>query len=179
MTIRISIILGIIFSLGIVQAQDNLPLNSDVEYEVRADSLLKSNQSQNLQVTIACNSSGGLDFYEIKVYDLKVFWTLVSATLNDQPVWLVNSNSRSDNNKVLAWYYNAEQNLLRLYPSEWNGTYRLDLTITASILQPAKLSTISSKLISLQAELGGQKYECVPVGSGGEMTFKRKTQRNR
>ena len=157
-------------------AQDTLPVNSAMQYEVQADSLLKSNQPQNLQIIISCNSSAGLNFYEIKINGLKVLWTLVSAKLNEQPVWLVNSNTRTDNNKVLAWYYDSEQSLLRLYPAEWEATYVLDLTVSASILQPAKLSKSDSKLVSLEADLGGQKFTCVTTESGGEMTFKRKIQ---
>jgi hypothetical protein len=146
---------------------------------VQADSLLKTNQPQDLIISISCTSPVGLEAYEIKIYDLKVLWTIVSANLNDQSIWLVNADSKSDNENVLAWYYDSEQNLLRLHPSEWQSGYILDIKIRASILQPALLEKNDSQIVTLEANVGGQKYQCSPGGSGDDMTFKRKVRTTR
>lgn len=179
MITRISIILVIGLSLVSLFAQDNLPVYSAVQYEVRADSLLKTNQPQDVTISISCNSSGGLDAYEIKIYDLKVLWTLVSAKLNDEAIWLVNAKSKSENEKVVAWHYDKDQNLLRFYPVDWQSGYSLELTVRASILQPALLENNDSKIVSLETDVGGQKYQCSTIRSGGDMTFKRKLRQTR
>ena len=179
MITRISFILVIGLSLVSLFAQDNLPVYSAVQYEVRADSLLKTNQPQEVTILISCNSSGGLDAYEIKIDDLKVLWTLVSANLNDQSVWLVNAESKSDNEKVLAWQYDSEQDLLRLFPADWSSGYQLEVTVRASILQPALLEKNDSRIVLLEVDVGGQKYQCATSGSGGDMTFKRKLRQTR
>jgi hypothetical protein len=179
MITRISIVLVIGLSMVSLFAQDNLPLTSAVQYEVRADSLLRSNQPQDVTLLLTCNSTAGLDAYEIKIYDLKVMWTLVSANLNGEPLWLVSADTRTGKENVLAWEYDAEQALLRLYPNEWAGRNQLEVTVRASILQPALLKKTDSKVIALEADMGGQKFQCETTGSGGDMTFKkniRKTQ---
>jgi hypothetical protein len=179
MITRISFILVIGLSLISLIAQDNLPITSAVQYEIQADSLVKTNQPQEVTISITCNSPNDLESYELKIYDLKVLWTLVSANLNDQPIWLVNAESQSENEKVLAWQYNAEQNLLRLFPAAWQSGYRLDVTVRASILQPALLEKTDSRSVLLEADVGGQKYQCSTTQSGGEMTFKRKLRQTR
>jgi len=179
MIIRFSIILGILLSLVSLYAQDNLPVYSAVQYEVQADSLLKTNQPQNVTISISSSSPGGLETYEIKIYNLKVLWILVSANLNDESIWLVNAESRSENEKVLAWEYDAEQNLLRLFPAEWPSGYRLEVTVRASILQPVLLEKNDSQIVTLEADVGGQKYQCATTGSGDDITFKRKLRQTR
>jgi hypothetical protein len=179
MVTRISIILVIVISLISLNAQDNLPVYSVVQYEVQADSLLKTNQPQDVTISISCNSPGGLDAYEIKIYDLKVLWTIVSANLDDQALWLVNADSKSEKENVLAWYYDLEQNLLRLHPSDWPSDYTLELTVRVSILQPALLIKNDSRIVTVEADVSGQQFMCSPSGSGSEMTFKRKVRNTR
>ena len=179
MIYRIFVIFGIFLSLISLCVQDNLPTYSAVQYEVRADSLLKTNEPQDLIISISASSSGGLAAFELKIYDLKVLWTLVSAKLNDEPIWLINTDSKSDKQNVLAWKYESEENLLRLYPSDWQSGYNLELMVRLSILQPGSLANNDSKSIALEADLGGQRYQCSPSGSGNDMTFKRKVRNTR
>jgi hypothetical protein len=176
---RFCLILGILLSLISLYAQDNLPVYFAVQYEVQADSLLRSNQPQDLTLLISCNSPAGLDAYEIKIYDLKVLWTLVSANLNDEPLWLVNANAKSEKENVLAWQYDSDQSLLRLFPNEWEAGHQLEIKVKASILQPSLLKKSDSKEIILEANRGGQKYQCSPTASGRDMTFKRKIRSTR
>ena len=176
---RYTIILGIFLLLVSLGAQDNLPTYSAVQYEIQADSLMKTNQPQEMLISISAASSGNLDAYEIKIYDLKVHWTVISASFNDEPLWLVNSDSKSDNMNVLAWNYDPEENILRLHPSDWQSGYNLNVTVRLSILQPALVKKSDSKNIALEADLGGVRYQCSQNGSGGEMTFKRKVRNNR
>jgi hypothetical protein len=159
-------------------AQENLPTYSAVEYEIQADSLIKSNQPQDMLISIS-SSSGGLDAYELKIYDLKVLWTLVSAKLNDEPIWLVNDDLKSDRENVLAWEYDSEQNLLRLYPADWQSGYELELMVRLSILQPGLVKKNDAKSIALEADIGGTKYKCSSRGTGSDMTFKKKVRNTR
>jgi len=172
-------ILGIFLFLVSLGAQDNLPVYSSVEYEVQADSLLKTNEPQQISISLSSNSSTGIDAYELKIYDLKILWTIVSASLNAEPIWLINADSKSDQENVLAWNYNSEQNLLRLYPSDWQAGYDLELIVRLSILQPGLIMKSDLKNISLETELGGVKYKCIPRGSGDNITFKRKVRNTR
>jgi len=176
---RILIIPVIFLSLASLNAQDNLPLYSAVQYEVQADSLFRSNEPQDLIVSISSSSSQGLESYELKIYDLKVLWTLVSATFNNEPIWLVKADSKSDNEKVLSWNYDREQSLLRLYPPDWQSGYELEVTVRLSILEPGLVKKTDAKNLSLEAEFGGTKYQCSPRGSGSDMTFKKKLRKTR
>ena len=108
-----------------------------------------------------------------------MLWTLVSARLNNESIWLVNADSKSERENVLAWNYDAEQSLLRLYPSDWQSGYDLELTVRVSILQPGLVKKSDTRSIALEADLGGTKYHCSPSGSGSDMTFKRKVRNTR
>ena len=176
---RIFIILSIFLLQISVYAQENLPTYSAVEYEIQADSLLISNEQQDMLLSISSSSSGGLDAYELKIYDLKVLWTLVSAKLNDEAIWLFNAGSKSDRENVLAWEYDSEQNLLRVYPSAWQSGYDLELMVRLSILQPGLVKKNDAKSIALEADIGGTKYQCSPRGTGSDMTFKKKMRNTR
>ena len=172
-------ILGIFLLLVSLDAQDNLPVYSSVEYEVQADSLLKTNEPQQISISISSNSSAGIDAYELKINSLKVLWTIISANLNAEPIWLINAETNVDKENVLAWNYDPGENLLRLYPSDWQAGYDLELIVRMSILQPGLVETSDSKNLSLETEFGGVKYKCLPRGSGGNMTFKRKVRNTR
>jgi hypothetical protein len=166
----------LLFSLS---AQDNLPVYSSVQYEVQADSLLKTNEPQTISISISSNSSTGIDAYELKINSLKVLWTIVSANLNSEPIWLINEDTNPDKENVLAWNYDPEENLLRVYPSDWQAGYDLELITRMSLLQPGLIDRSDSKNLSLETELGGVKYRCLPRGSGDNLTFKRKAQNTR
>jgi len=172
-------ILGISIFLVSLGAQDNLPVYSSVEYEIQADSLLKTNEPQQISISISSTSSAGIDAYELKINSLKVFWTIVSANLNTEPIWLINADTKPDKENVLAWNYDPEENLLRLYPSDWQRGYDLQLIVRMSILQPGLIEKSDSKNLSLETELGGVKYKCLPRGSGDNITFKRKVRNTR
>ena len=176
---RIFIILSIFLMLISLNAQENLPTYSAVEYEIQPDSLFKSNEPQDILISIFSSSSGGLDAYELKIYDLKVMWTIVSAKLNDESIWLVNDDSKSDRDNVLAWKYDSEQNLLRLYPSEWQSGYDLELMVRLNILQPGLVKKNDTKSIALEVNIGDAKYQCSPRGTGSDMTFKKKVRNTR
>jgi hypothetical protein len=174
-----TIIFGISLILNSLNAQDNLPTYSAVQYEVQADSILKTNEPQDMLISISCSSPGGLNAYEIKIDNLKVLWTLVSARLNEEPIWLLNADSKSDKDNVLSWNYDQGKNLLRLYPSDWQAGYDLEVIVSLSILQPALLVKNDSRIVTLETDIGGQKYKCFPRGSGGDMMFKRKVRNTR
>jgi hypothetical protein len=176
---RILIIPGIFLSLISLHAQDSLPTYSAVQYEVQADSLFRSNEPQELIISISSRSSQGLEAYELKINDLKVLWTLVSATLNNEAIWLVNADSKSDNQNVLSWNYDPEQSLLRLYPQDWQSEYELEVTVRLSILEPGLVKKSDAKSVALEADFGGTKFQCSPRGSGGDMTFKKKVRNTR
>jgi len=176
---RILIILSIFLLQISVYAQENLPTYSAVEYEIQADSLLKSNEQQDMLISISSSSSGGLDAFELKIYDLKVMWTIVSAKLDNEEIWLVNSGAKSERENVLAWEYDSDQNLLRIFPSDWQSGYDLELMVRLNILQPGLVKKNDTKSIALEVDIAGTKYQCSPRGTGSDMTFKRKVRNTR
>ena len=176
---RILIITGIFLSLISLYAQDNLPTYSAVQYEVQADSLFRSNEPQEVIISISSSSSPGPEAYELKIYDLKTLWTLVSAKLNNEAIWLVNADSKSDNQNVLSWNYDQELSLLRLYPPDWPSEYELEVTVRLSILEPGLVKKSNAKSLALEADLGGARFQCSPRGSGGDMSFKKKLRNTR
>ena len=169
-----TIIWGILLLLVSLNAQDNLPVYSAVQYRILTDSLSKSNEPQDMLISITNSSPGTVVAYELKIYDLKVLWTIVSAKLNDEDLWLVNRDSNPENENVLSWNYDSGKNLLRIYPPERQAGYDLEIMLRLSILQPGLITKSDSKNVSLEADLSGVTYTCLPRESGDLIKFKRK-----
>ena len=112
---------------------------------------------------------------------MKIFTKLriVSAKLDNEDIWLVNADSKSDRENVLAWEYDSDQNLLRIFPSDWQSGYDLELMVRLNILQPGLVKKNDTKSIALEADIGGTKYKCSSRGTGNDMTFKKKVRNTR
>jgi len=67
-----TMILGIFLLVVSLGAQDNLPIYSAVQYEIQADSLMKTNEPQEMLISISAASSGDIDAYEVKIYDYNI-----------------------------------------------------------------------------------------------------------
>ena len=171
--------MGILLLLVSLNAQDNLPVYSAVQYRILTDSLYKSNEPQDMLIAVTNSSPGSVEAYELRIYDLKVFWTIVSARLNGEDLWLVNRDLNSEDVNVVSWNYDSDKNLLRIYPPARQAGYELELMIRMSILQPGLITKSDSKNISLEADLGGVTYSCLPGDSGDHINFKRKARNKR
>jgi hypothetical protein len=153
-------------------AQETLPVLSDIQYEVQADSLSRVNKPQNMTVVINCNSGDDVSAYQLHMENNSVIWTLLSVTLNGEPIWLVQSDARSDRDNVLAWNYDRQLGSLRLYPPSWETPYTLNLALRVNLLKPLDINRRETGIVVVEATTGNTRYQGSPVGEGNNIFFK-------
>ena len=99
-------------------------------------------------------------------------WSLISALLNGESLWLLQSDSASDNDRVLAWNSNKNESNFLLYPSDWQTIFTLDLEIQINLMNISSLTIDSQDQIILDAIYNGITYECITSGRGNTIIFK-------
>jgi hypothetical protein len=156
----------------IAGAQEILPSLSDIQYEIQADSLSRANTSQDVSLSITCGSANEIDTYTLKIENAAAQLTVVSAEFNNETIWLINAKSKSNRENVLAWYYYPEENILRLYPSDWQPSYTLNLVVRVNLLRPFAIAKKTLTSVSLQIESITGKFQCATTGKGNRVAFK-------
>ena len=156
----------------ITRAQEILPSLSDIQYEIQADSLSRANKSQDLSLSITCGSASEVNTYALKIEEAAAQLTVVSAEFNNETIWLINAKSKSNRENVLAWYYYHEDNVLRLYPSDWQPSYTLNLVVRINLLRPFAITKNAQTSVSLQIESDMGKFQCATTGKGNRVAFK-------
>ena len=156
----------------IAGAQEILPSLSDIQYEIQADSLSRANTSQDVFISITCASINEVSNYVLKIEEAAALLTVVSAEINNESIWLINDKSKSDRDNVLAWYYYPEENVLRLYPSDWQTSYTLDLVVRINLLKPSAIVKKARSSVNLQIESETGNFQCATTGRGNRIAFR-------
>jgi hypothetical protein len=153
------------------EGQNPIATRLDISYNVAADSLFRKNNPQNLNLSIACGSSEVIDVYRVTMSDTEVLWTVVSAELNGQPLWLIMNNGQSPRNNILAWDYDEEQKMLRFYPPPESNTYNLDLHLQINLLHSGSIQKKSTREVILEAQAAGNLTRCSLKEGGNKVAF--------
>ena len=153
-------------------AQNTVPVRSDISYEVSADSLLRNNSPQDLKLSLTCGSADDIDAYVLRLSDGEALWTVVSAELNGQPLWLIMNEGKPERSDVLAWQYDQTEKILRLYPPPGNNNYDLNLVLQVNLLRSNTIKKMSIKEVALETESSGSLSRCSNKGIGNKVAFK-------
>ncbi len=156
----------------IAGAQVTLPSISDIQYEIQADSLSRANTSQDVSLSITCGSINEVKSYVLKIEEAAALLTVISAEFNNEAIWLINSKSKSDKENVLSWYYFPKENVLRLYPSDWQSSYTLNLVVRINLLRPFAIAKKTRSFVNLVVESDAGKFQCATIGMGNRVAFK-------
>ena len=165
----------ILFSLLLLPglwAQDNLPTLSAIQYQIQTDSVSRTSSPQDITVTVSAGSVNDLSDLILGIDEVSAFWTVVSANLNDQTLWLINSPAPSEKQNVLAWRFDQEENSLYLYPRDDQLSSDLTLIVRLNLLRPNRIASQSSTTINMLADVGNVRYQCVTTGSGNTISFR-------
>jgi hypothetical protein len=163
-------VLVVLISSG--HAQDLLPARTDIVYEISADSLSLNNVPQDLNLSITCGSPDLINAYILRLDETAVLWTLVSAELDNQPLWLIMNDNNSERSDILAWQYDPLEKVLRFYPPKIGIHYDLKMALKICLLQPGPIQKKSSKEVALEALTTNGITRCATKGSGNRVVFK-------
>ena len=151
-------------------AQDTKPTTSALTFEVLSTSLQMSKEPQNIRIIISCNGSQDIESLTLKMTQIKALWSVVSAKLNNQPLWLIKSENMSNKDDVLAWNLSAQDSELILFPNEWSTPYVMELEIQLNLNDPKISQKEASTNITMEASMAGESYHCSPTGRGNQLS---------
>jgi len=165
----------VIFSLFILPglwAQDTLPALAAIQYQIQTDSLSRTSSPQDITVSVFAGSVSDLSDLSLSIDDVSAYWTVVSANLGDQTLWLINAQVPSEKQNVLAWQFDQKDNSLYFYPREDQLSSDLTLVVRLNLLRPNRIVRRISTTINLLADIGNVRYQCVATGSGNTISFR-------
>jgi len=162
----------VVFLISSGRGQDLLPARTDIVYEISADSLSLNNVPQDLNLSITCGSSDVINAYILRLDETAVLWTIVSAELNNQPLWLIMNENNSERSDILAWQYDPLEKVLRFYPPKISTNYDIKIALRICLLQAGHIQKKSSKEVALEALTTNGIARCTTKGPGNRVVFK-------
>jgi len=157
--------------LSVVVSQDE-PLTSDISYEVLTDVLEIADKPQTLIISINCNSDGPVQYLALDLQGIPSVMSLVSATLNNKPLWLIQSKGAEQTlPNILSWHFEKENSRLVLYPGSWAAGYLLDIEIQVSIDKLNEIRTEESETVRMETQLPSGKFSAISSGRGNKIIF--------
>jgi hypothetical protein len=167
----IKIIAFLLLSTVLFAQQENL-ITSEIKFEVDSESLQITEKPQTISVKIACESAEVVQFYNLRFAETDAVWSLISARLNGDSLWLIQSNSAPSQNKVLSWETEKSKSHLILFPASWQSGYVLELEIQINLEHTSNIVNDTDEKILLGANLPSGSYESSPFGRGNRISFK-------
>lgn len=155
------------------RAQDPVSVRSDILYEISADSLYPKNIDQDLTLSVSNASNEQIDVFIVQLDNINnVLWTVVSADLDNQPLWLITGNRKPERSDILAWEYDQENKNLKLYPPNRGAAYKLTTVLRLNLLKSQNIRPGSSTNLNLIVQSGGSLSRCSTNGSAGQLNFR-------
>ncbi len=152
---------------SVVFGQDQLPVTNQINIEVLSPSITISKQPQNMTIRIGANDAASLDFIALQLDSTQAVWTVLSARVDGQELWLVQSDVRPDKDNLMAWRYDSETQLLRIYPGQWPAGFELDLEVQLNLVNLRTAGEkISDRVVAL-ASISSVVSRCSESGRGG------------
>lgn len=167
----IKFIAFLLFSTVLFAQEENL-VTSEINFEVVSESLQITKKPQTVSVRITCGSGEFVQFFNLRFAETDAVWSLISARLNGDSLWLIQSNSAPSQNKVLSWETEKGKSQLILYPAAWQSDYVLDLEIQINLEKTSDIVKDTDDTILLGANLPSGSYECSPAGRGNIISVK-------
>lgn len=152
-------------------AQTDRPITYDLTIEVLNETLKSNKDPQNIIVIINCNSAQDLQALTLKMNKMKSVWSVISAKINEQTLWLIKADVSASNDKVLAWNHKTESSELKLYPSAWQVPYVLELEIQLNLNDTNGSLKESTETLIMEATVSGTSYQCATEGRGNQLNL--------
>jgi hypothetical protein len=168
---QISVILMLLL-MSSSYAQVIKPATTEIRHEVLDELIDVDQEDQTLNLQVTSLISAGVQYFNIGFEKIPARWSLISAQLNGETLWLVKANIHPGNEKVLAWDYNPDSKEIRLYPHGWPAPYVLDLQIQLNIEGVVDTEQISDDNVLLEAELSAGAYLATPTGRGNKISLR-------
>jgi hypothetical protein len=169
------IIFGYVFLVLIVignsQSQQVKPVTADIALEVITQSLKLSQEPQRLVLKISCQSAQEIQCFDLKLTTVQAIWSVVSATLNDQSLWLIKSGMSVNQDKILAWDFSTEDSKLSLFTHPWQVPYVLQLELQVNLKNINELSEDYADNLILESIMSGESFQCSTIGRGNRINF--------
>ena len=167
------IVLLIVFiNLQLIYAQSANRKSTDIQISVNTESIEKTIQPQELVMEINKNIQGQPGFMSVGFENVESGLTLVSAKLNNDELWLINSAASSTNEKVIAWDFDEENSRLVLYPYNWNSPYVLELNIQVNLKNLSSIENSDNANVILTSKLSNEMVDALPTGNGNVIQIK-------
>jgi hypothetical protein len=152
-------------------AQTERPTTYDLTIEVLNEALKSNKDPQIISAIIQCGSAQDLQVLTLKMNNLKSVWSVISAKLNEQALWLIKSDVSANNEKVLAWNHETGSSELKLYPSVWQVPYVLELEIQINVTNTNRSLKEQSETLNMEATISGVSYRCAADGRGNQLNI--------
>ena len=168
------LLFAICFTLlnSISWAQQVLPVNNDINYEIITDTLKITKELQNFTISINNQSQETIEQFKLRFDGVKVHWTLQRAALNQENLWLIQSNDIPGQNKILAWETDQSNSQLIVYQSNFRGPYNLILDVQINLTaKPSAKGDIVDNIV-LEAVTSNGMYSCNPINKSSIIIFK-------
>lgn len=166
------VFLVLLFNLQFLNAQGTNQKTSEIQINVKTESIEKSIQPQELSLEINKNNQETPGFLSIEIENIESVLTLVSVKRNNEDLWLLNSSTASSNEKVIAWEFDKENSRIIVYPYNWNSPYTLDLNIQVNLKNISSIENNISTSIVLTTEMSGGLFDALPTGRGNEIQIR-------
>ena len=155
-----------------VTAQIVKPVNPNIIMEVLSESKNIDDEDQYIQVQISCQTFDVVNTIFLSFENTPARWTVVSAQLNDELLWLLKAGTKTTHDKVLAWDFDESMRELKLFPSNWQVPYVLDLQLQMNMNDRGKIQTQYQDKIIVEADLITGDFSASPTGRGDIITLR-------
>jgi hypothetical protein len=141
--------------------------SANIQFEILTESLTIGEDPYTIQVALQVASSQEIDHIEMVFDSLKIKTHITAAELNGESIWLLRSEDRSENDKVLAWMYDNKESKLNIYPNTWTTPYRLVLDIQITMMREEALTAV----LRASAQINNSLLPCRPAGRGNAFSL--------
>ena len=146
-------------------AQQGLPLNQNIRFEVLTDSLYKNSKDQTLTVRIECSTAAPGQRYNLNLIGISGRAVLVEASREDEKLWLIQSENAGNNPAVLAWH-TVDDTRIQVVPPDWAAPYSLEVILRLSLNNLKDIQNTQSAQIDLTLMQNNLEYRTSATGRG-------------
>jgi len=156
----------------ILSAQAVYPVNANIQVEVLTENKSVDDENQYIQVQLICQTSDEVNALNLRFEDRSARWTVVSAQLNGELLWLLKSSVRAPHENVLAWDFDENADQLNLFPANWQIPYVLDLQLQINMNSTEKPDNPLQEKVIVETSLPTGIYTASPTGRGDIITLR-------
>jgi hypothetical protein len=167
----IHVVSSFILLISLIFPQQELPVITEIKYQILSDTLKITTQPQIISVTIINESNEKITALKLGCEKLNMYWTLIQASLNGENLWLVQSEFSPVQKNILAWKYDQANHQLILYQENFSDPTNLELKIQLNLTGNSLSKKEFDDNIILEAITLTGVYNCNSI-NGNKIYFK-------